>query len=257
MHAETLLYMLLQRAGSGTIPPPDFAPPAWESLAAAWNTAPKPSSSTVTVGPASISLGHDDEESCDESANNDVKDHEFGWDNESPKRQVQVDQFRIEWRCVTNGEFYEYYLGTGKGKVAFPASWVEDEQGIKVRTLYGPVSMDIAQNWPVMAPYEALSTYAMVKGGRLPTEAELMLFYDKFRIGYEGGANIGFRNWHPVPATTGGSRSGGMGCNGGVWEWTSTVFDQVESFEPSNLYPGYSMDFFDSKHNVVVCFIGP
>lgn len=68
-----------------------------------------------------------------------------------------------------------------------------------MRTLYGPVSMDIAQNWPVIAPYEALSTYAMVKGGRLPTEAELLLFYDKYRNGYEGGANIGFRNWHPVP----------------------------------------------------------
>lgn len=132
MHAETLLYMLLQRAGSGTIPPPGFAPPAWESLAAAWNGAPKPSPSAVTLGPASVVLGHDDDESRDESANDDVKDHEFGWDNESPKRQVQVNQFKIEWRPVTNGEFYEYYLGAGTGKVALPASWVEDEESIKV-----------------------------------------------------------------------------------------------------------------------------
>ena len=84
------------------------------------------------MGPASITLGHDDDESRDEIEDDDVKGHEFGWDNESPKRQVHVDQFRIEWRPVTNGEFYEYYLGAGRGKVALPMSWLEDEQGIKV-----------------------------------------------------------------------------------------------------------------------------
>jgi hypothetical protein len=95
----------------------------------------------------------------------------------------------------------------------------------------------------------------MVKGGRLPTEPELRLFYDKFESGYEGGANIGFRNWHPIPyvcakrfqfpsltltfsATTGGERSGGKGSNGGVWEWTSTEFHKHEGFSPSALYPG-------------------
>jgi hypothetical protein len=41
--------------------------------------------------------------------------------------------------------------------------------------------------------------YASVKGGRIPTEPELRLFLDKFSSGYEGGANVGFRNWHPIP----------------------------------------------------------
>ena len=59
--------------------------------------------------------------------------------------------------------------------------------------------MDIAQHWPLIASYDALSTYAQVKGGRLPTEPELRMFYDKFEAGYAGGSNIGFRNWHPVP----------------------------------------------------------
>ena len=56
--------------------------------------------------------------------------------------------------------------------------------------------MDIAQYWPIIAPYNSLSIYATAKGGRLPTEPELRLFYDKFNAGYEGGANVGFRNWH-------------------------------------------------------------
>lgn len=136
MHAETLLYMLLQRAGSGTIPPPGFAPPAWESLAAGWNAAPKPADPTVILGPASVALGHDDDESCDQSVIDNVRDHEFGWDNENPKRQVEVGQFRIEWRPVTNREFYEYYLGPGKGKVALPTSWVEDGAGIRVDIMF-------------------------------------------------------------------------------------------------------------------------
>lgn len=42
------------------------------------------------------------------------------------------------------------------------------------------------------------------------------------------------------------------GHNGGVWEWTSTPFAGYEGFEPSELYPGYSGDFFDNKHYVVV-----
>lgn len=65
--------------------------------------------------------------------------------------------------------------------------------------MYGPVAMDVAYNWPVIASYDDLSRYALVKGGRLPTEPELRLFHDKFEAGYEGGANVGFRNWHPIP----------------------------------------------------------
>jgi len=33
------------------------------------------------------------------------------------------------------------------------------------------------------------------------------------------------------------------------------VFDKHEGFEPSRLYPGFSADFFDTFHNVVVCGI--
>lgn len=48
--------------------------------------------------------------------------------------------------------------------------------------------------------------------------------------------------------------NGGKGSNGGVWEWTSTVFDAHEGFVPNKLFPGYSKDFFDSKHHIAVCF---
>lgn len=124
--------------------------------------------------------------------------------------------------------------------------------------MYGPVSMDIAQHWPVLTSYDHLLMYATSKGGRLPTEPELRLFLDTYDVGFAGGANVGFRNWHPIPsvingldyrsalcsmictrATTGLEEYEGKGSNGGVWEWTSTLFDTHERLSPTNLFTGF------------------
>ena len=217
MHAETLLYMLLQRAGTGTIPPPDFSKPDWETLTTTWNATPIPDNGTVTLGPETIAIGHDDDEQKD-MLSDDIQlldDYEYGWDNENPKRTVEVQRFEISWKPVTNGEFHDFYLRQ-EDKVEFPASWVLEDGTVQagatitfdsrpfdfrlqVRTLYGPVPMAVAQHWPVLTSYNNFHAYAIDKGGRLPTEPELRLFYDKFRHGYEEGANVGFRNWHPLP----------------------------------------------------------
>ena len=130
LHAETLLYMLLQRAGRGTLPPMGFTTPPWDSLAACWDSAPLPRSETVTLGPDTVIIGHDDSEADDLAS--DVAGHEFGWDNEHPKREKHVDKFMIDWRPVTNGQFQEFYIGAGKGKIQLPTSWVEINGEIKV-----------------------------------------------------------------------------------------------------------------------------
>ncbi|KAL4243417.1 DUF323-domain-containing protein [Abortiporus biennis] len=252
-HIETILYMLIQRAGTGTLPPPGFCSPPWHELAQQWATIPKPETSTVLLGPCTIVMGHDDAESDDllSDFQLDVIEHEFGWDNESPQRSVEVRQIRAEWRPITNGEFMEFWRASD-GKVQMPASWVEDGAQIKVRTLYGPVAMEFAQHWPCLTAFDDLSAYAKAKGGRIPTEPELRLFLDKYQIGYDEGANTGFRNWHPLPATAGQEKYEGRGCNGGVWEWTSTILDTHEGFEGTTIFPGYSSDFFDGKHQVVL-----
>jgi hypothetical protein len=61
----------------------------------------------------------------------DVKGHTFGWDNENPSRIVAVGPFRAEWRCITNGEFLRYWKEM-EGRVALPASWIDDGGEIKV-----------------------------------------------------------------------------------------------------------------------------
>ncbi|CCL99008.1 uncharacterized protein FIBRA_01016 [Fibroporia radiculosa] len=253
-HIETLLYILIQRAGTGMLPPPGFASPPWAQLAAQWDNIPAPSTPHATLGPCTLTMGHDDPEPADliEGFEADVQGHEFGWDNESPKHAVEIGRFKIDWRPVTNGEFLAYWRGAGKDRVAIPPSWVEEDGEVRVRTLYGPIAMEIAHNWPVLTSYDDLATYAASKGGRIPTEPELRLFLDTYQVGYEEGANMGFRNWHPMPATAGCEKDGLRGSNGGVWEWSSTLFDTHEGFEGTTIFPGYSSDFFDTKHQVVL-----
>ena len=134
--------MLIQRAGTGTLPPPGFTAPPWEILMRQWSTIPPPSTQTVLVGPATLSLGHHDSEADDQNLRvvEDVKGHTFGWDNESPERHVTVGAFKAEWRPISNHEFLQFWMGEGKNLgVQMPTSWTVAEDGdIKVSFLSFP-----------------------------------------------------------------------------------------------------------------------
>ncbi|KAK6438303.1 hypothetical protein LTR95_005494 [Oleoguttula sp. CCFEE 5521] len=67
-----------------------------------------------------------------------------------------------------------------------------------------------------------------------------------------GKCNVGFKNWGTVSVTQDGNKLTGQGGMGGLWEWTSSVLERHEGYEPMRLYPAYSSDFFDGKHNVVL-----
>ena len=122
------------------LPPPDFTPPPWAQLGQSWKEADMGSNAliepTALIKSQTISLGHDDIEAQDSQAWDDgeIRSHEFGWDNESPARAVQVGAFRAEWRPVTNGEF-EAYRRKSEGRVPMPKSWVEEEGEVKVSDL--------------------------------------------------------------------------------------------------------------------------
>ena len=53
-------------------------------------------------------------------------------------------------------------------------------------------------------------------------------------------ANVGFKHWHPMPVTQNGNKLCGLAEMGGLWEWTSSVLEKIEGFEPMQLYAGYS-----------------
>jgi len=56
------------------------------------------------------------------------------------------------------------------------------------------------------------------------------------------GANVGFKHWHPVSVAEVGNELRGQSDMGGVWEWTSTVLERHEGYEPMSLYPAYSCE---------------
>ncbi|PVH94617.1 hypothetical protein DM02DRAFT_692683 [Periconia macrospinosa] len=66
------------------------------------------------------------------------------------------------------------------------------------------------------------------------------------------GTNTAFEHWHPVSVAEKGNKLCGQSDLGGAWEWTSSVLEKHEGFEAMPEYPGYTADFFDTKHNIVL-----
>jgi formylglycine-generating enzyme required for sulfatase activity len=128
--------MLIQKAGetNGTLPPPGVPPPDWDALSVAWEQRQafeQPQETRITLGPTVVSLGHNDYEEDDMVAIPPHEgDHEFGWDNEHPRREVQVGKFSIERSPITNGEYFKFW--SVKGITTSPVSWVVKGDAVSV-----------------------------------------------------------------------------------------------------------------------------
>lgn len=272
LHMETLLYMLVQ--SSNTLAPSGFIAPDWALLARQWDAMDArlggqgAREQLLHFKPDVITLGHNDVDSEDfdfiaskpsksvSDLNAQLGKPEFGWDNESPERQVKVDAFSIAAAPITNEQYLEFLLATSSKE--HPSSWIMKGEIPYVKTVYGAVDFRVAHLWPVQASATQLAAYAEWKGGRLPTQGELRRFLDATsgpNVTDRPGTNIGFRNWHPIPSQLSRPDHDGTilaGHNGGVWEWTSSLFSSHEGFQNSAIYPGYSSDFFDGKHSILL-----
>ncbi|KAI8987005.1 hypothetical protein BDB01DRAFT_719898 [Pilobolus umbonatus] len=249
MHLETILYMLIQ--SPRTLSPKGVSVPGWKLALDKKQPLPKllPLSSArkLKVFTGLVSLGHYDHEKMDLSAKY-KHDVEFGWDNEHPVRQVAVRAFEIDSRPITNGEYYTYMKERNISNI--PASWSVENGITYIRTVFGFCPLEFAQHWPVQVSFEEANAYAKSKNCRLPTEPELIRFRDCVKTQTKEQIktpNIGFHNWTPTDVNN--KEVYVMGDN---WEWTDTIFDAHTGFEKSDIYPGYSSDFFDGKHRVVL-----
>ncbi|KAK4702985.1 L-histidine Nalpha-methyltransferase / hercynylcysteine S-oxide synthase, partial [Phenoliferia sp. Uapishka_3] len=263
MHAETLVYIALQ-ASNSLVPAPGFQVPDFKSLSSSWDrlVAVEGASrrAVIPFGATTVKIGHNDAETADADAKYDAS-HEFGWDVENPEREVAVDGFKITALPVSNGEYLAWLesAGASLGASLIPCSWELDgttatAETVRVKTLYGEVPLDYAKHWPVSASATQLLAFAKAKNGRLPTQAELAVFHRHSPVDSAMG-NVGFQNFHPVPPTVPHMQrdgSVGFGSDGGVWMWTSDVLAPHDGFSPSTIYPGYSSDFHDGTHLIVV-----
>lgn len=209
MHLETLLYMLVQ--SEDTLPPPGVTVPdfvsrrAWERRRKGNEEAEK---AWVEIPKQVIDIGIDDPEDFEGEVKvngngvhngvhngNGVPERYFGWDNEKPRREgIEVPAFKVRAYPITNEEYAQYLYATSPTSI--PVSWtptVQTTNGVKngmkdsfehflssksVRTVFGPVPVTLAADWPVIASYDELAGCAAWMGGRIPTADEVRALYN-------------------------------------------------------------------------------
>ncbi len=249
MHHETLLYMV-QELDHGL----KTRPEGWPELPQAGG--PRPTC-PVAVPEGDVVLG---------AAPGSIP---FGWDNEFPECLVRVPRFAIDDRPVTNADLLEFVRDGGYAEPALwreddwawrvrrcvhrPNSWVRDDgDGFRVRGLLEDVTFERAAHWPVMVSWAEASAYVRWRGARLPTEGE----WHRAAGGTPPAAgNFHFRHASPLPVGSspeGASAWGVRELVGNGWEWTSSAFAPFPGFAPMPRYPGYSADFFDGRHFVLL-----
>lgn len=180
----------------------------------------------------------------------------FGWDNEFPAQDVEVEAFDIERFNVTNGEYLEFMNATDADP---PHFWQRNDGQWFWRGMFELIPLPL--DWPVYVTHDEADAYARWIGKRLPSEAE----YHRAAFGDDGRkypwgdeppdasrGNFDFAHWDPVPVGCyPPSPFGVYDLIGNGWEWTSTTFDGFPGFEPMRSYPVYSTDFFDGHHYVL------
>lgn len=188
MHLETFLYMLLQ--SEKTLPPVGVETPDFEEMArqAEGNAT---ANKWFRIPKQRVNVGLDD-------CGNAIPTDSFGWDNEKPQRDIVVHSFEAQARPITNGE-YAQYLQANRMRTA-PISWVPIHEGqdypfakgiceskpgcpkqhlenFAVRTVFGLVPLALARDWPVIASYDELVSYAKWMECRIPTFEEAQSIY--------------------------------------------------------------------------------
>lgn len=260
MHHETLLYMLQELPSEGR----RAAPPGRPATAA------QARAGRVHVPAGDAHLGA-------------ARDGVFRWDNEHPQHACPVAAFEIDTLPVTNAEFAEFVSAGGyarrewwtedawswvqrRGRRA-PHGWLRAGTTWHVRALTGDADFTRAADWPVSVSHCEASAFTRWSGARLQTEAEFhRAAYgtpDASPRAHPWGAaaptpehgNLACQRWEPTPVGSHPAGASAWGVHelvGNGWEWTATPFAPFPGFEPLSCYPGYSADFFDGRHFVLL-----
>jgi ergothioneine biosynthesis protein EgtB len=260
MHHETLLYMFQQLPPGKKVRPRGLAEPPAQA-------APN---GRVRVPGGRVRLGADPDAVA------------FGWDNEFPAHDVDVQDFTLDATPVRNAEFRPFVDAGGyrerglwddeawawrtRRGLERPIAWTVVDGALRQRTFFGDLSLDEVSDWPTSVSFAEAQAYARWRGARLPTEAE----FHRAAYGSPRGprrhpwgdaapnethGNFGLRHFDPAPVgafPAGASAWGAHELVGNGWEWTSTPFGPFPGFAPMPNYLGYSRDFFDGRHYVML-----
>lgn len=263
MHHETLLYMMQQlprHLKKKPIGIPDYR----------FNGAAHDGTVAVTGG--EVNLGADFERVP------------FGWDNEFPAHQARVGDFAIDRTPVRTIEWLEFVMAGVYQKPELwnaeawawrqrvghdkPAFWRREGSRWLYQTLFDELPVEQVADWPAYVSWAEADAWARWRGRDLPTEAELHRAMYGTPHGeprrYPWGeaalearhGNFDFTNWAPTPVGAypeGVSAWGVHDAIGNGWQWTKSRFAGFPGFTAwARTYPGYSADFFDERHYVIL-----
>ncbi len=171
----------------------------------------------------------------------------FSFDNERPRHRVLLEDFRLQNRAVTNGEYLEFINDGGYSDFRHwlsegwailternwksPMYWEKKDDGWQVMTLSGMRKLNL--NEPVChVSYFEADAFARWAVKRLPTEAEWE------HASEIAGADLSSCNFmdsgrfHPSPYGSAKGEPAKIRLFGDVWEWTSSAYLPYPGFRP-------------------------
>jgi gamma-glutamyl hercynylcysteine S-oxide synthase len=210
----------------------------------------------------------------------------FAYDNERPRRVVDMRPFRIGRTAITNATWLTFTEGGGYQRrewwsdegwswkedydITHPGGWAAGWAGCHQWRQWR------VDGWAPLHPDEPVihvswfeaDAFARSLGARLPTEQEWekAAAWDQRRgrslpypwgeqpaVPDDGRANLGQTGLGPYAAGSlpaGAAPSGALGMLGDTWEWTATAFHGYPGFTP-HPYPEYSEVFFGEDYRVL------
>jgi ergothioneine biosynthesis protein EgtB len=168
------------------------------------------------------------------------------FDNERPRHRVWLNDFAMQNRPVTNGEYLEFirdrgyldfrhWLSDGWARVQqddwkHPLYWEEKDGEWFVMTLSGMRPLNPVEPVCHISYFEA-DAYAKWAGKRLPLEAEWEHAASQIQIG-EKGNFLESGCFHPQPPEEGAGPGAFQQMFGDVWEWTQSSYLPYPGFKP-------------------------
>ena len=199
----------------------------------------------------------------------------FAYDNERPRHETDVREFRIGRVPITNASYLTFVEGGGYERrewwtdeawtwkeeydITHPGGWTLGSDGRWLQRRIDGVA-PLALDEPVVhVSWLEATAFATAHGARLPTEAEWekAATWDQAtqtrRPPSREHANLDHGGFGCAPAGAypeGASPCGALGMLGDVWEWTSSPFGGYAGFV-AHPYREYSEVFFGDDYRVL------